>query len=164
MARHHTPALVVAITDSMNEAFVTLEQLPGPFSLIESPTCITAQLCDFYEFSIYYYWVDFNDKSKCIDYGELITTREIEDNLGIDVCIIPTLTENIAITDHCISNRIWAEIARNLRSRIFDYDIQNTWHGSNDGPLTNMYILLKKLEHCFGENVKVSHNHLKQSK
>ena len=81
-AGHHTPAMIMVVTDSINEALVTLQQLPGPLPPVEFPTSLTTELCGiFYEFFIYH-WDDFNDKSKCFDYGELITTREIEGNFG----------------------------------------------------------------------------------
>ena len=57
-----------------------------------------------------------------LDYGELITAREIEDNLGIDVGIIPTLMDNIPKGDHFKSNGIWAGTTKILRSQIFDFD------------------------------------------
>jgi len=108
----------------------------------------------FDEFSIYH-WDNFNDKSKCFDYGELITTREIEDNLGVDVGIIMTLMYNIPMRDQCGINGIWAEIAIILRSQIFECDLQIRGPGSNDGTLTNMSRFLQKLEHCSGENAEV---------
>ena len=55
-ARHHTPALVVAVTDSINEAIVALlEQLPGPIPPLDPPTSLTAEICGIYcDFSIFW--------------------------------------------------------------------------------------------------------------
>ncbi len=64
----------------------------------------------------------------------------MEDNLSIDVGIIATLMENISMRDHCDNNGIWAKSVRILRSQIFDRDLHNIGHGSNVGPLTNMYL------------------------
>ena len=40
-ARHHTPALVVAVTDRINEVVVALEQLPGLIPHLDPPTSLT---------------------------------------------------------------------------------------------------------------------------
>ena len=40
-ARHHTPALAVAVTDSINEVVVALEQLPGPIPHLDPHTSLT---------------------------------------------------------------------------------------------------------------------------
>jgi len=130
--------LVVVVTDSVNEALVALEQLPEPLPPVEFSISLTIELCGNFDEFFSYYWGDFNDKFKCFDYGELVTTREIEDNLGIDVNIIPTLMENIPMRDHCESNGIWAEIGRILRSPIFDCDLQIRGPGFNDSMLSNM--------------------------
>ena len=39
-ARHHTPAMVVAGTDSLNEVIVELEQLPGPIPPLDPEICV----------------------------------------------------------------------------------------------------------------------------
>jgi hypothetical protein len=44
-ARHHTPALAVAVTDSIIEVVVALEQLPGPIPPIDLPTSLTTEIC-----------------------------------------------------------------------------------------------------------------------
>ena len=59
----------------MNEALVELEQLPGHIPLVQFLTGLSAKLCgNFDEFYIYH-WDDFNYKSRCFDYGELVTSR-----------------------------------------------------------------------------------------
>ena len=42
-ARHHTPALVVVVTDSISEVVVALEQLSGPILPIDPPTSLTTE-------------------------------------------------------------------------------------------------------------------------
>jgi hypothetical protein len=121
-----------------------LEHLPGPLPPREFFTSLTAELCgNSDEFSICH-WDDFSDKSKCFDYDDLVTTREFEDNLGIDVGILPNRMENIVMRDHCDSNGIWAETTRNLRSQIFDCELQLRGHGFKVGSLTNISRFLKE--------------------
>jgi hypothetical protein len=73
-ARHHTPALGIDVTYNINEALVSLKQLPGPLPLVDFSTSLTTKLCIICdEFSIYHS-DDFSDKSKCFDYGKLVTT------------------------------------------------------------------------------------------
>jgi hypothetical protein len=105
---------------------------------VKFPTSLTIELRGIFdEFSIHH-WGDFDDKSKCFDYDELITAREIEESLGTDVGIIPTLMDNIPMRDHYGRNEIRAETTiKILRSQIFDYDLQIRGHGSNVGPLSN---------------------------
>jgi hypothetical protein len=54
-SRHHTPALVVAVTDIINEVVVALEQLPGPIPpLAQSMTSLTTEICGIFDhISIY---------------------------------------------------------------------------------------------------------------
>jgi hypothetical protein len=104
------------------------------------------------------------DKSKCFDYGGLITAADIENNLGIDVGILPMLLDDVPMRDFNDSNKIWLESAKLLRSRVFDRDLQIKESVIKTGPLANMSRFLQKLEHCSGDNAEVLHNHLKQSK
>jgi len=50
---HHTPALVVAVTDRINEAVVALKQLPGPIPPLDPPTSLTTEICGI--FNIFFY-------------------------------------------------------------------------------------------------------------
>ncbi len=107
-ARHHTPALAVAVTDNINEVVVTLDQLPGPIPPIDLPTSLsTTKICGIFDSFGIYHWDDFIDKSKCFDYGDFVTEREIEDNIGEDVGIVPTLMDNIPKRDYSDNNKIW---------------------------------------------------------
>ena len=99
-ARHHTPALAVAVTDNINETVVALQQLPGPIPPTDLPTSLTTEKCEIFDNFAIYHWDDFIDKSKCFDYGDFITAREIEDNIGADAGIVPNLMDNIPIRDY----------------------------------------------------------------
>jgi hypothetical protein len=63
------------------------------------------------------------DKSKCFDYGDIVTAREIEDNIGADDDIVPTLMDNISMRDCRDNNKIWTEVVKILRSKNFDRDL-----------------------------------------
>ena len=71
-ARHHTPALTVAVTDSINEVVVALERLPGHIPPIDLPTNLTIEICGILDNFGIYHWDDFMDKSKCFDYGKVL--------------------------------------------------------------------------------------------
>ena len=105
-ARHHTLALAVAVTDNINEVAATLERLPGPISPIDLPTSLTTKICGIFDNFVIYRLDDFIDKSKCFDYGDFVTAREIEDNIGANTGIVPTLMDNIPINDYSDSNKV----------------------------------------------------------
>ena len=108
--RHHNTALAVAVTDSINEAVVALEQLPGPIPPINLLTSLTTEICGiFYNFCIYH-WDDIMDKFKCFDYGNFVTVWVIEDNIGANVDIVPTLMDNIPMRNYSDNNKIWTEV------------------------------------------------------
>ena len=112
------------------------------------------------EFVIYffiYHWDDVIDKSKCFDYGDFVTAREIEDNIGADVGIVPTLMDNVAIRDYNYvdNNKVCTELVKILRSTMFDRDLKiNKGPMSITGPLAIMFRFLQKLEHCSDDNVQ----------
>ena len=160
-ARHHTPALVVAVTDSSNEVVVALEQLPGPIPPIDLLISLTTKICGIFDNFGIYHWVDFMGKSKCFDYGDFYTAREIEDNIGADARIVPTLMDNIPMRDYG-DKKIWTEVVTILRSKMFDRDLQIKGPMSTTGPLANISRFFHKLEHCSGENAEKLHNHSKK--
>jgi len=121
-ARHHTPALVVAVTDNIYEVVIALEQLPGPILALDHATTLTNVLCGIFNIFPIYHWNSFSDKSKCFDFGDFVSAREIEDNIGVDVGIVPTLMDNIPIRDYGGSSKIWTELVKILRSKIFNRD------------------------------------------
>ena len=105
-ARHFTTALAVAVTDSINEVVVALEQLPGPIPPIDLPISLTIETCKIFDNFGIYHQDDFMDKSKCFDYGDFVTAREKENNNGVDAGIVPTLMDNIPTRDYGDSNKI----------------------------------------------------------
>ena len=115
-ARHHISALVVVVTDSINEAVVAVEQLPGPNPPLDLPSSLTTELCGIYDDFSIYHWDDFIDKSKCFDYSDFVTAREIEDNISADVDSVPTLMDNIPMRDYSDSNKVWTELVKILQS------------------------------------------------
>jgi len=123
-ARRHTHALAIAVIDSINEAIVALEQLPGPIPPLDPPTNLTTKICGIFDIFHIYHYDDFNDKSKCFNYGDFFSARKIEDNIGVDVGIVPTLMDNIPMRDYSDSNKVWTELVKILRSKIFDRDLQ----------------------------------------
>jgi len=114
-----------------------------------------------------YHWDNFSsDKSRCFDYGDFVSIPEIvEDNIGVDVGIVPTLMDNIHIRDKVIAiiyGRTWIRFC-DLKYLIV-FNRLNKGPVSTTCPLANMSLFLQKLEHCSGENAEILHNHLKQSK
>ena len=116
-------ALAVAVTDSINEAVVAIEQLQRPIPPIDLLTSLTTEICGIFDNFGIYHWDDFIDESKCFDYGDFVTAREIEDNIGADVGIVPTLMDTIPMRDYSDNNKIWTEMVRILRSKMFDRDL-----------------------------------------
>jgi hypothetical protein len=123
IARHHTPALAVAVTDSMNEVVVALEQLPEPIPPLDPPTSHTTEICEIFDNFSIYHWDNFSDKSKYNDYVDIVSARDIKYNIGANVGIVPTLMENIPMRDYGDCNKVWTELVKILRSEIFDRDL-----------------------------------------
>ena len=86
--------------------------------------------------------------------------REIEDNTGANVGIVPTLMDNIPMIDYGDSNKVWTELVKILRSKMFDLDLQIKGPMPTTCPLANMSRFLQKLERCSGENAEKINNHL----
>jgi hypothetical protein len=49
---------------------------------------------------------NLSDKSKCTCYCDFVFAREIEDNIGVDVGIVPTFMDNIPMRGYGDSNKI----------------------------------------------------------
>ncbi len=71
-----------------------------------------------------HHWDERKDKSRSFDFGNFIEARNIEDNLGIDVGIVPNLWCDIRIRDHIDNNGIWAKTVKIMRAKDFDRDFQ----------------------------------------
>ena len=93
-----------------------------------------------------------------------VSAREIEDNIGADDDIVPTLMDNIPMRDYNDINKVWTELVKTLRSKIFDRDLHTKGAVFTPGLLATISCFLQKLEHCSGENAEIVHNHVKQSK
>jgi hypothetical protein len=157
-AHHHTLALDVAVTDNIKKVVVALELLPGPIPLLDPPTSLTTEICGILDDFSIYHWDNFCDKSKCFDHGDFISAREIEDTIGIDVGIVPTLMDNIPLRVCSDSNNIWTELVKIFRPKMFDRDLQIKGFVSIIGLMANMSRFLQKLEHCSGENAEILHS------
>ena len=57
------------------------------------------------EYSIYH-WDERVDKSRCFDFGGFLIAKDIDDNLGMDVGIIPFFWGDIRMRDHDDNNGI----------------------------------------------------------
>jgi hypothetical protein len=124
IARHHTPALVVAVTVNIKEVVVSLEQLPGPIPPLDPPISLTTEIWGIFDNFYIYHWNNFSDKSKYFNYGDFVSAREIEDNIGVDASIVLTLMDNIPMKDFGDINNTWTELVKILRSKISDRDLQ----------------------------------------
>jgi len=155
--------LVVAVINSIKEVVVALEHLPEPIPPLDPPSSLTNEICGIFDTFSIYHWGNFSDKSKCCDYGDFVFAREIEDTIiGGDAGILPILMDNIPMRDNGDSNKVWTELVKIMRSKIFDRDLQIKGPMSTTSPLANMSRFLQKLEHCSVENEEKLHNHLKK--
>jgi hypothetical protein len=127
--------LAVAVTDNINDTVVVLEQLPGHIPpIINLPTSLTTEMCGIFDIFSIYHCDDFIDKSKYFDYGDFVTAREIEDNIGADDDIVPTLIDITPMRDYSDNNKVWSQLVKILRSKMFDRDL------NNKGPMSSIYM------------------------
>jgi len=82
----------------------------------------------------------------------LFLLEKIEDTIGADADIVPTLMEYIPTRDYDDSNKVWTRLVKILRSQIFDRDLQIKGPMFTTGPLANMSRFLQIFEHCSGKN------------
>ncbi len=90
-ARYHTPRLATLTVDHLNEIEASYEGQHGPLPPVEIPNSLTwhTPFRTKDEFVIYS-WENRIEKSRCFDFGDLfLIARDIENNLGTDVGIIP---------------------------------------------------------------------------
>jgi hypothetical protein len=102
--------MVAQIVDHLNDIEASYEGQSGPLLPVEMPTTLTIQTSygTINEYFIYN-WNERVDKSRCFDFGDFLTTKDMEDNLGIDVGIIHNFWGDIRMRAHDDSNGIWAE-------------------------------------------------------
>jgi hypothetical protein len=95
------------------------------------------------------------NKVHCLDFGDLITPREIEDNLGIDTDIVPMFCGDMLMRDHIDINGVRAETIKILRAKVLNRDCRF--------PITHSVLRTRLLaclgffaetEHCTGENAE----------
>ncbi len=158
--------MAVHVISHLNQIEGAYEGLPGPLPLVVIPTSLYIETVygTTNEFLIYYRDAR-SDKSCSLDFGNLISSSEVEDNLGIDTGIIPSFWGDMLMRDHIDINDIWADTVKSIKARFFYKDLQIPYHAfraTNTSP--NLYQFLQKLEHCPGENAEALHDHLKQSK
>ena len=65
-----------------------------------------------------YDWDNRDDKSHCIDFGELYTAYQIRSNLGADAGIIPLFHDKHIMRDFSDENGIWAAVLVALKTRM----------------------------------------------
>ena len=80
-ARHHTPALVVAVTVRAKASVVALDQLPGPIPLVDPPTSLTTEICGTFDIFSIYNWDNLSDKSKCLNMATLFLLEKYKTTL-----------------------------------------------------------------------------------
>ena len=100
-----------------------------------------------------------------MDFGDPVSGKDVEDNLGIGTGIIPVFWGDMPMRDHFDNNGVWAETTRLLRAKVSDRDLQipdPSFRVVN--ALPNLSHFLQKLAPCTGENVEELHDTLKQSK
>jgi len=107
--------------DQLNDIEASYEGQPGPLPHVEIPTSLTIRTPLGTTDDIFIYsWEDRVEKSRCFDFGDFLIARDIKNNLGTDVGIIPCFWGDICMRDHDNINRIWAETIRIMRSKISD--------------------------------------------
>jgi hypothetical protein len=120
-------------------------------------TSLAMEICgDADGFSIYHL-DELNDKSNCFYSGDFINARELEDNLGIGVGILPTLAGSFLMRNFENENHIWAETILILQAQKLDRDLQVEGSTINyTRPFTNMSRFLQhNLQNYSGENVEI---------
>ncbi len=79
-ARHHTLALIVAVTDRIKEVVVALEHLSGPIPPLDPRTSLTTEICGNFDNLSIYYWDKEKERKKSLTRGHL---KDIGSTVGI---------------------------------------------------------------------------------
>ena len=146
-ARHHTPRMATLTVDHLNEVEASYEGQSGPLPPAEIPTSLTIQTPYGAEDEFFIYsWDDRVEKSRCFDFGDFLSAREIENNMGTDVGIIPCFWGDIRMRNHDDNNGIWAETIRIMRSKIPDEAFQLPDVSGRSGVTANLSRFLQKLD------------------
>ena len=157
--------MATQIVDHLNDIEASYEEKPGPTPPGEVSTILTIQTAYGTMDKCYiYHWDERVDKSRCFDFGDFLTAKDIEDNLGIDVGIVPCFWGDIRMRDPNDTNGLWAEAVRIMRSKVSDEALRLSDSSRRSGVSANLIQFLQKLELCNGENLDILHDHLKQLK
>jgi len=89
------------------------------------------------------------DKSRCFDFNEFLTAKDIKDNLGIDFGIISYFWLDIRMRDHDDNNGIWAETIRIMRSKVSDEALQLPNSSNHPSAPPNLSYFLQKTRNYF---------------
>jgi len=99
--------MATLVVDHLNDIVASYEGHPGPLPPIKIPTSLPMHNAFEIADELYIYsWDDRVEKSLCFGFGDLQITREIENNLGTDVGIIPCFWGDIRMRDHDDNNGI----------------------------------------------------------
>ncbi len=105
------------------------------------------------------------NKAHCLDFGDMITPKEINDNLGIDIGIVLMIFwGDILMRDHTDISDVWRETFNISRAKVLDMDLKipdPAFRVANAPP--NLSRFLQKFKHCTGEDAEKLHDTLKQS-
>jgi hypothetical protein len=143
--RHHTFRMATLNVDHLNDIVASYDGQLGPLPPVEIPISLAIHTAHgtTSEFSIYS-WDERVKKYRCFDFGGFLTANDIENNLGIDVEIIPCFWGDIRMRDHDDSSDIWAKTIRIMKSRVSDEVLQLPYSSSHLNATTNMSRYLQK--------------------
>ena len=99
--------------------------------------------------------------ARFFDFGDFLIARDIENNLGTDVGIIPCFWGDIRMRVHDASNGICAETIRIMKSKFSYETLQLPDSIGHPSVTTNLSRFLQKFELCTSENAEILHDHLK---
>jgi hypothetical protein len=90
--------MAMQTVDHLNGIEASYEGQPGPFPSIAAPTNLTIQTAygTMDEYYIYH-WDERIDKSRCFDFGDFLTAKDIENNMESWMNIIFTIGMNVLI-------------------------------------------------------------------
>ncbi len=105
------------------------------------------------------------NKAHCLNFSDLVSAKDVEDNLGIDTRIVSMLWGDVSMRYYLDNNSVWAETVRLLRAKVFDRDLRISdpaFRVANSLP--NLSHFLQKFTPCTGEDAEELHDTLKHSK
>ncbi len=101
--------------DHLIQIEASYEGLHGPLPPIVVTTGLLIDIAyvTIDEYSIYH-WDEGNgmNKAHCLDFGSLVTSKEVENNLGIDIGIVPMFWGDMITRGHIDNDGIWAKTVK----------------------------------------------------